>query len=154
MTFKPFIPRKYGTVIGCVSDVVRSHGGPEPASVVLACSAQSVYGYTSETNGADISFAKMVALTDAEHPIAAQFLASRAGGVFLPVPTTTAATTIAAISDAVREHGECIGKALAAMADGKITPDEVPGLLKELDESMAAHATLRGLILQQARAGQ
>lgn len=142
----PFIPRKHGTVIKCVADLVDSHGGAEAAAIRLGVSPSSVYGYTSETGGADISLAKAVALTDEEHPTLAEFVAHQAGGIFCPIARKEG-EPLALTSEAARSNGEAVGAVIESLRDGKITEAEARTALKEVDEAMCDLAALRGLLV-------
>ncbi len=75
----------------------------------------------------------------------ARYFASLAGGVFVPLATPKAAPPMALTAECVREHGEAIAEAIKVLADGAITPAERAAVVREIDESMRALASLRGV---------
>jgi hypothetical protein len=137
-----------------VKALFRECGGHKAVAHDLDVSLARVYAFTDSASPEhNLSFKRVARLTTPQATSAARYLARKAGGVFLPVPTTEAATTVTAISNAVREHGEAIAAALTAMADGRITADEVTPVVKEIDDAFAALATLRGMLVTVAKEG-
>jgi hypothetical protein len=136
-----------------VKALFKENGGHKHVMVKLDVGKTRAYGFTDRASDEHISFARVAALTHPQATMAARYLAQLAGGVFLPISTTKAVTTMAAVGEAVREHGEAISGTLAAMADGTITPEEVPPIVREIDEAFSALATLRGLLVQTAKEG-
>lgn len=152
-SFKPYVPAPHGTVVDCIRDLVRGHGGAEKTAEALGVKANSVYGYTSETDGADISFAKVCALTNAEHPEAAIDMARRAGGEFIPLAGCKDLDASKLTADCMRSHGEAMGMTLEALADRVITPKEAGQALEVIDAALCDLAALRARMIA-ARGGK
>lgn len=133
-----------------VKALFRECGGHKAVAHELDVSLARVYSFTDPASpDHNLTYKRVAQLTERHGAsAAARDLAQRAGGVFIPLPTMEAATTVAAVGEAVKHHGACIAETLAALGDGKITPDEVPPIVKKIDEAFAALATLRGLIVQ------
>lgn len=139
--FKPMKPRPPGTVKGCISDLFAQAGGVDRVMVRLRTGQAVTYGYADPTREDEISFAKVAALTSRDSPAAVEFLASLAGGAFVPMPR--ADTEVGQLTaDAVRQSGESAAQLVQALLDGKLSPDEARAALPDLTEAVQAYAQL------------
>lgn len=141
LNFRPMKRRDSDTVKGAVSALFDQVGGIQEVVNRFNIGKSQAYAYTDETTREQISFWRVHSLTSPTATAAAEFLASRAGGVFCALPTATGGCPIALTADAVREHGEAVAAALEASA-GKSTPLARARVRKELEESICAQAAL------------
>lgn len=74
------------------------------------------------------------------------------GYVCIPRPDTSDLNITSALTRACSEFGDYMREADAALKDGRVTPNEIKRLEKELSELMAAAAALQGAIVAKARA--
>ncbi len=103
----------------------------------------------SEGEPDEIQFAQVAALTDAIGTAAAEYLASRAGGVFLPVleKGDCEDLELIKIADQTREHGNAIAVLLGAIHDGTVTSAERQEALPHIDAALRGLARLRACLL-------
>jgi len=141
LNFRPMKPRDGETPKGAISDLFDQVGGVKEVVVRLGVGKSQAYAYTDHQSHEEITFARVAALTGPGASAAAEYLASRAGGVFCALPTATGGCPMALTADAVREHGEAVAAALEAQA-GKSTPAARAKVRKELEESICAQAAL------------
>jgi hypothetical protein len=148
--FKPMKPRPPGTVKGCVADLYAQVGGVERVMVRLGTGQAATYAYADPTREDEISFARVAALTSREATAAVEFLASLAGGAFVPMPKTNSEVG-QLTADAVRQSGESAAQLVQALLDGKLSPDEARAALPDLTEAVQAYAQLLSTVAAIAR---
>jgi hypothetical protein len=143
LNFRPMKVRDADTVKGTISDLYgQVAGGVKEVMRRFNIGKSQAYAYTDELTKEQISFAWVVSLTSPTATAAAEFLASRAGGVFCALPSATGDCPMTLTADSVREHGEAVAKALNALT-GNVTPVKKSDVRKEIDEAICALAALR-----------
>lgn len=143
LNFRPMKPREADSPKAVIADLYNQIGGVKEVMFRFDIGKSQAYAYTDEQSAEQISFARVVSLTTPASPAAAEFLASRAGGVFCALPQTSGGCPMSMTADAMREHGEGVAAALEAMT-GKPTPAGRAKVRKELEESICALAALLG----------
>lgn len=81
LNFRPMKRRDADTPKAVVSELFDQVGGIKEVMFRFDIGKSQAYAYTDETTKEQISFARVVSLTTPGSPAAAEFLASRAGGV-------------------------------------------------------------------------
>jgi hypothetical protein len=79
----------------CVAELFRSQGGHKCAIDRFGVSLAHAYSFTDHHRDEQISFARVAALTSPRATAAARYLATLAGGVFVPLPTVDHAEPMA-----------------------------------------------------------
>jgi hypothetical protein len=147
--FCPVKPRRLGTPKAAVSELVAQHGGIEQVMVTLGIGKSDAYAWTDPQSPKEMSFARVAALTSPACTAGVEYLAARAGGLFLPMPS--ACTPIGSLTaDSVRRHGVAAAELIVALADGRLSAEEARGALPELDAACAALALLRSTVAEVA----
>jgi hypothetical protein len=141
LNFRPMKRREADTPKGAISDLFDQVGGVKEVQVRLGVGKSQAYAYTDPQSPEELSFARAAALTGPGASAAAEYLASRAGGVFCALPAGPGGCPMAMTADAVREHGEAVAAALEALT-GKPTAAAKAKVRKELEESICAQAAL------------
>lgn len=139
--FNPQKRTRPGTPKDAVRRLFDQKGGVKNVEVLLQRKHAVVYGYADPGSDGEITFAQVAALTDAEGTAGAEYLASRAGGVFVPLPRGT--TPIAELTaESVRRHGAAAADLVVALSDNKLTAEEAAAAVPELEAATAALAAL------------
>jgi hypothetical protein len=138
----------------CVADLFKENGGHKCAIDRFGVSLRRAYNFTTLASDEQISFARVAILTSAKATAAARYLATLAGGVFVPLPAPKSGHALALMGEAARSHGEAIAEAAKALADSRVTPRESAALVKEIDEAVVALASLRGAAIAMAEGGR
>jgi hypothetical protein len=144
--FNPSARRAYDSPKKAIGELVAQRGGIKNVQVLLGYKADTqVYGFTSDTSDAEISFAQVAALTEPGATAAAEYLSLRAGGVFLPVaPEAADCPTLCA--DDARLHGEETASVVEALARGFEGTAGAAALAK-IDASLRALTGLRAAVV-------
>jgi hypothetical protein len=141
LNFRPVKRRDADTPKGAISDLFEQVGGVKEVQVRLGVGKSQAYAYTDPQAHEELSFARVAALTGPGASAAAEYLASRAGGVFCALPAGSGGCPMTMTADAIRENGEGIAAALEALTS-KPTPAARAKVRKELEESICAQAAL------------
>jgi hypothetical protein len=144
LNFRPMKPRETDTPKAVVSDLFDQVGGVKEVIVRLGVGKSQAYAYTDPQSPEELSFARTAALTGPGASAAAEYLASRAGGVFCALPGSTGGCPISLTAESMREHGEAIAATLETLKDKQPTPVARAKALREIDESICALIALRG----------
>jgi len=148
--FAPTRPGLPGTPKEAVKRLFSQKGGIKNVEVLLGRKHTVVYAYASEGESDEIQFAQVAALTDAVGTAAAEYLASRAGGVFLPVPKSEEALS-SLIAESIRRHSLAVAALVEGMADGKLEPIEAANALPNLEAALCLLAQLYSSVAALAR---
>jgi hypothetical protein len=149
MAFTPVKPRAYGTPKAAVAKLFEEAGGANVVMDVLSLSRTRVYAFTDPADEAEISFARVCALTEAKQATpAAEHLAALAGGLFLPLKSASDADWHTMAGAAGRRSAETIAKLLEALSPqddtpNEVTPKEARALIELVDEELAVLALAR-----------
>lgn len=140
--FNPVKPRDPELPKAAVVRLIEQAGGPKEAAVKLGLGLSQIYAVTDPSDGAELSFARVAALTSPEATAAAEYLATRAHGVFFPLPPGD--TDIGRLTaDSIVQNGEAAGTLVRALQDGRLSAAERAEAIKELDEALHALVLLR-----------
>jgi hypothetical protein len=148
--FTPTKPREPGTPKAAIQRLYQQKGSIENVQVLLGLKHTTVYAYADPGEPDEIKFAQVAALTDPTGTAAAEYLAQRAGGVFLPVASSD--KTIGALTaEMVRSHGRAAADLVVALADNKLTRAEAARALPDLEAALAALALVLSSVAEVAR---
>jgi hypothetical protein len=136
----------------CVADLFKECGGHKCAIDRFGISLRRAYNFTTLASDEQISFARVAALTSAKATAAARYLATLAGGVFVPLAAVKSASVLKLVSEAARDDGQAISDAVKVQADGVVTRCEAAAVVKEIDAAIADLAALRGAMATMAEA--
>lgn len=150
--FLPQKPRSYGDVKSMVVDLIDGAGGAKIVAHRFGLNISMIYAMADPASDKDMSFARVSSLTSPENPVAAEYLAAVAGGVFMPVPRG-AGTLVKLTADLAREAGETVSRVIAAVADGEMTADEAPAALEDIDQQLVVLMALRAEVLARRKGG-
>lgn len=125
-----------------VRRVFDQHGGVKRVAVRLGLKLSQVYALADPGVDDELTFARAAALTTAEAPALAEYLALLAGGVLLPIAPSSAEVG-ALTAESIREHGEACAELVRALTDTEIDDQEKARALAELDESIRVLVQLR-----------
>lgn len=140
-------PRAAGTPKAAVALLVAQNGGPHEVAVRLDLKSPGiVYDWTDPARDNEISYARAAALSGPRATAAADYLAQRCGGVFVPLGQGDARGLPPLLAEAAREHGEAMAALLDALSDGRIDAREAARGIAQVNEAMQAWAALRGLL--------
>ena len=148
--FAPTRPALPGTPKEAVKRLFGQKGGIKNVEVLLGRKHTVVYAYASEGESDEIQFAQVAALTDPVGTAAAEYLASRAGGVFLPVPQSEESLR-SLTAELVRRHSLAVAELIEAMADQKLSPTEAANALPNVEAALCALAQLHSSVAALAR---
>jgi hypothetical protein len=154
MSFSPIKPRPYGTPKAAVAKLFEAAGGASVVMELLNLSRTRVYALTDPNDEAEISFARVCALTEARAATpCAEHLAALAGGLFLPLAAAPQADWHAMAAAASTRSGQTIAALLDALSPeddtpGEITAEEARVLIEQVDEQLAILALARAKLLQ------
>jgi hypothetical protein len=140
--FKPVKPRDPEMPKAAVSRLVEQNGGIKNACVTIGRSPAQTYAYTEQSVSDEMTFAHVVALTSPIATACVEYLALRAGGVFLPIepPEGDIGEHTA---ESIKQSGEACAEIVQAMRDGVIDAAERPNVIRELDEAIRTLVQLR-----------
>lgn len=140
--FNPVKPRDPELPKAAIVRLIEQVGGPKEAAVKLGLGLSQVYAVTDPSDGAELSFARAAALTSPEATAAAEYLALRAHGVFLPLPPGD--TDIGQLTaESILTHGDAAAELVRALKDGILSDDERADAVRQLDEAVRALVHLR-----------
>ncbi|WP_439611482.1 phage regulatory CII family protein [Reyranella sp.] len=145
-TFNPQTPCDPEMPKAAVRRVYEQLGGVKRAAIRLGRGKTQTYDYASMERPDELTFTQACALTGAESPALAEYLAMLAGGVFLPV-ACTAADALQLTAEAVRQNGEAMGAIVAGVQDGTLDAAEARTALVELDEAIGGLCSLRSHLM-------
>lgn len=149
MAFTPIKPRAYGTPKAAVGKLFEAVGGAEAVMELLDLSRTRVYAFTDPSDDAEISFARVCRLTEAQNASpGAEHLAALAGGLFMPLTHDDETEWHAMAGAASRRNARTISTLLEALSPANETPGEIDAkeareLLKLVDEQLALLAMAR-----------
>lgn len=140
--FKPVKPRDPEMPKAAVGRLVEQNGGIKTACVTIGRSPAQTYNYTEPSVRDEMSFAHVVALTSPTATACVEYLAQRAGGVYLPIapPDGDIGEHTA---ESIKQSGEACAEIVQAMRDGVIDDAERPNVIRELDEAIRTLVQLR-----------
>jgi hypothetical protein len=141
--FKPVKPRQYDSPKACIAELFAERGGVENVMVLLGLGRTTTYAFADPREAEEISFARVAALTVPDAPAAAEYLARRAGGVFLPV-IPEEADLAALCADDMRAHGEALAGVVATLS-APATGEQLQGELAKIDSALRTLAGLRAV---------
>ena len=144
--FNPQTPCDPEMPKAAVRRVYEQLGGIKRAAIRLGRGKTQTYDYASMERADELTFSQVCALTGAESPALAEYLAMLAGGVFLPV-SCKADDALKLTADAVRQHGEAMGAIVAGVQDGTLDATEARAALVELDEAIGGLCSLRSHLM-------
>lgn len=140
--FKPVKPRDPELPKAAIGRMIGQAGGIKNACIVIGRSPSQTAAYTDEAVGDQMTFAQVVALTTPASPACAEYLALRAGGVFLPIEPPDGDIG-AHTACSIKQSGEACAEIVQAMRDGRIDAAERPNVVRELDEAIRTLVQLR-----------
>lgn len=157
----PIRPRAAGSPFAAMTRLVEQCGGADAAADFSGRSKFTVYKWTDPDQSDGAPFAVVAQLT--EHfgaTAAAEHLAMRAGGIFMPLPAEGGAQAQwGRLTAASAQHFATVmgGIARALSPDSedqtRVTPKEARGMIADLDHAIRDLAALRGLALETAGEG-
>lgn len=145
-------PRLAGSPFAALARMIEACGGVRAVAEFVNRAESSVYKWTDpeQSDGAPFGIvAQLAAHFGAAE--AAEHLAARSGGIFLPIPDAKAGGRWAELSaEAAKESGEVFAEIMLALApkgDGgsAVTRAEALRLLSEVDDLLSVLSRLRGL---------
>jgi hypothetical protein len=144
-TFNPVKPRDPELPKAAIVRLIEQVGGPKEAAVKLGLGLSQVYAVTDPTDQAELSFARVAALTAREATAAAEYLATRAGGAFLPMPAGD--TDLGLLTaESILKHGDAAAELVRALKDGRLSDEERGDAVRALDEAIRALVHLRAAV--------
>lgn len=148
MRLKPKLPGSPHEALSRFFDAI----GVKRAADFEDCRPSTIYNELNPDQQGEISFSRVARLT--EHfgsPIAAEYLARRAGGIFVALPASEAAASDAeALIKIAEASAHAVSAGWAARADGVVTPAEKASLMMLVDRSVAALEGFRLLLEEDA----
>lgn len=153
MSFSPVKPRAYETPKAAVARLFEAAGGANAVMETLQLSRTRVYAFADPADEAEISFARVCALTDAKKATpAAEHLAALAGGLFLPLNAASEADWHAMAGTASQRNAQTIATLLEALSPkddtpNEVTPKEARRLIELVDEELAVLALARAKLM-------
>mgnify|MGYP000393800162 FL=1 len=140
--FKPVKRQDPELPKAAIARLIEQAGGVKNACIAIGRSLSQTYAYADQAVGDEMSFAQVVALTSATAPAGAEYLALRAGGVFLPIAPAEADIG-KHTAESIKQSGEACAAIVVAMCDGVIDDAERPNVVRELDEAIRTLVQLR-----------
>jgi hypothetical protein len=135
----------------CVAVLFWEGGGCQRAAELFGISTARTYNFANRNNAEQISFWRVAALTSPKATAAVRYLATLAGGVFVPLTVHgDDALKLAAASS--RASGRAVAETVDALADKVVTSREAATVLKDIDAAIADLASLRGSIVSMSEA--
>lgn len=125
-----------------VQRLIDQSGGVQRVAIRINRAPPTVYAYADGQVSDEMTFAQVAQLTSPTTPAAAEYLALLAGGVFFPMPA--ADSEIGELTaESIERHGDAVAEVVRAMRDGKMSSDERPAAIVEIDEAIRALVHLR-----------
>jgi hypothetical protein len=146
--FNPVKPRDPELPKAAIGRMLDQAGGAKNACITIGRSLSQTYAYADEAVSDEMTFAHVVALTSPIVTAGAEYLALRAGGVFVPIATPDAGDLGECTAESIQQSGEACAEIVKAMANGVIDDQERPAALRELDEAIRALVRLRSAIVR------
>lgn len=144
--FNPVKPRDPELPKAAIARLIDQVGGPKEATVKLGLKLKQVYAFTDPSDSAEMSFARAAALSSREATAAAEYLATRAGGVFLPVPAGD--TDLGLLTaESILSHGKAAAELVQALKDGRLSPEERTRAVAALDAAIRDLVHLRAEVV-------
>ena len=140
------------TTKACVAELFAEHGGHKVAIDRFGVSLRRAYTFTEIGSGERIAFERVAMLTSAKATAAARYLATLAGGVFVPLPAPKASPPLMLTGDCIRSHAAALGEAIDALADHKVTAVEAAAVLKKIDAAAHDLMSLRASVTAMSEA--
>lgn len=140
--FRPVKPRDPEQPKAAVARLYEQNGGAKHVAVKLGLGHAQVYSFTDPQDPAEISFARVAALTSRDAPAAAEYLATLAGGAYLPLPPADSDLGLLT-AESIAAHGDAAAELVRALKDGRVTDQERTAAVVELDEAIRALVQLR-----------
>ncbi|SON55509.1 hypothetical protein HDIA_1968 [Hartmannibacter diazotrophicus] len=157
----PVKPRAAGSAHAAIAALLAQCGGVERAADVVGRRPSTVYGWSDPDAPGAASFHQIALLSELGPSTAcAEYLAMRAGGLFLPLPAPDAAEEVADLSaEAAEEFGKAMADLVRAVsprgeAGAAISPKEAAQILADLDPLMRTLGHIRARALAAAEAGR
>jgi hypothetical protein len=138
----------------CAGELFRENGGHQRIAELFGISTARAYNFTNRNNAEQVSFWRILAATSAKATAAARFLATMAGGAFVPLAAVGGVDAMRMLGESARSHGQAIAEAVKALADGSVDGREASAVIKEIDAAMADLASLRGAVVTMAEGGR
>lgn len=135
----------------CVADLFKENGGHKCAIDRFGISLRRAYNFTTLASDEQISFARVASLTSSKATAAARYLATLAGGVFVPLVVRTG-DCLKLTAAATRANGRAIAETVEALADKVVTQREAAAVVKDIDAAIAELASLRASLVAMAEA--
>lgn len=140
--FSPVKPIDPELPKAAVRRLIDQAGGVPRAAIRIGRASSTVYAYADQQASDEMTFAQVAQLTSSTAPAAAEYLALLAGGVFFPMPA--ADSEIGELTaESIERHGDAVAEVVRAMHDGKMSDDERPSAIGEIDEAIRALVHLR-----------
>lgn len=148
-TFKPQKSIDPELPKAAVRRLVEQNGGAKHVAVKLGFSGETlVYAYADPNEAAEITFARVAALTSPEAPAAVEYLAQLAHGVFVPVPQADSDLGLLT-AESITQHGEAAAELVRALKDGRLGDDERAGAVTSIDEALRVLVQLRAAVAKE-----
>lgn len=133
--------------------LIRSYGGQEAASELLG-RAQSRFSDVGSPNTlAFLTIDEVAELEDRSagtvgHPLVTRVLARRQGFELVAIPKAapSGGDLMVRFAKLAKEYGDSASEIGAALADGKVTPDEADAGLREIDELISEAMAVRAML--------
>lgn len=140
--FKPVKPQDPELPKAAIARLFDQSGGVKNACIIIGRSPAQTYAYADPAVSDEMTFAHVVALTSPVAPACAEYLALRAGGVFVPIAAGEGDIG-EHTAESIKQSGEACAEIVQAMRDGMIDTAERPNVIRELDEAIRTLVQLR-----------
>lgn len=148
-SFKPRKPAVAGSPKAAVAKLINQCGGATEVALKSGVNISTAYGWADEAcENSHMPFWRVAALSGPAATAAAEYLAARCGGVFLPLPQGGGAVA-GLLAEAAREHGDMMAELIAALADGRLSLRERREGAEAVTRVMADLAALRSELLHE-----
>ncbi len=146
---KSGLTRSPASAKSVVEALVIANGGAKQVAHRFGLSDSLIYDFMHPGSEKEMSLARVAALSSAQAPFAAEYLAGLAGGVFLPIAGIDQDGTGLGhlTAEFARETGEAVAAIIGSLTDGTLTPAEAETDLREVDQAMRVLAAIRSLLL-------
>ncbi|MEM9074090.1 MAG: hypothetical protein AAGE52_36700 [Myxococcota bacterium] len=148
MAFEPNKERAYGSTADVVSRLFAECGGVPKVTELLGLSRTRCYALADPDDASEISYSRVVRLTEAGARAAVHHLAAVAGGVFVSFPKGDPADWHHLAASAAERSAQMTASLLRATSrtsnsPGDIDSTEARALLADVDDLVTTLATLR-----------
>lgn len=157
MAFDPMKDRDYGTSAEIAGRLFEECGGVPRVMALLELSRTRCYALADPDDPAEISYARVAALTRAGGTAAAEHLARLAGGTFLPLPPSEGSEDWHHLAARTAQKSAELTAALLASlgpsgrSPGRVDAGEARELLRHVDGLMTLLAEQHALLEAVAR---